>query len=328
MEGRYCVNREKRETLPKIDLHCHLDGSLSKECLQNLLDREITWEELQVEDGCQNLAQYLEKFQLPLESLQTEDGLRRAGYDFIRTVAKENVRYVEVRFAPFLSKEQGLNGEQIMGAVLEGLEKGRKSYQVDYNVIACAMRHHSYEENRKMVDEVRGFYQKGLCAFDLAGNEAAFPMEGFSRLFREIDNMEIPFTIHGGECGSVENVTRAVELGARRIGHGIALRGRDDAIALCREKGVGIEMCPISNLQTKAVKNMEEYPMSEFLKKGLAVTINTDNRTVSNTSISKEIEFVQKNCGITDEQIRQMMRQAVEVSFADDHTKEGLRKIM
>lgn len=321
------MNQDRIKEIPKIDLHCHLDGSLRKECLQELLGRKVDIAELQVEDHCQSLAQYLEKFDLPLSCLQTEAGLKRAGYDFIQNVAQENVKYVEVRFAPALSQRKGLDCETIMGAVLEGLEAGKKEYDVEYNVIACAMRHLSYEENLRMAEEVRGFYGKGLCAFDLAGNEAAFPIEEFSQFLGNIVDMGIPFTIHGGECGRVENVTKAVEYGAKRIGHGIALRGHKDAIEICRDKKIGIEMCPISNLQTKAVRKVEDYPIREFIQKGLLITLNTDNRTVSNTSIEKEIKFVQKNWAVTDEEVLVMMQRAVEVSFAQEQVKQKLRKL-
>lgn len=321
------MTQDQRKQIPKIELHCHLDGSLQKECLQELLGREINRSELQVEDHCQSLAQYLEKFDLPLSCLQSEAGLKRAGYDFIQNVAQENVKYVEVRFAPALSQREGLGCEKIMGAVLEGLSAGKKEYGVEFNVIACAMRHLSYEENLRMAEEVRGFYEHGLCAFDLAGNEAAFPIEQFSKLLGKFRQMDIPFTIHGGECGRVENVVKAVEYGAKRIGHGIALRGQEDAIQMVKEKKIGIEMCPISNLQTKAVKKLEDYPIREFIEKGLFITLNTDNRTVSNTTIDKEIQFVQENFAVTDEEIITMMRRAVEVSFAQEQVKQKLRKM-
>ena len=314
------------EQLPKIELHCHLDGSLSREYVEETLGRKVELSELQVESGCKNLKEYLEKFDLPLECLQTEKGLKEAGYDFIRSLAKENVRYVEVRFAPLLSTAKGLDCEKIMGAVLEGLEEGKRKYKVEYNVIACAMRHHSYEENLRMFDEVKGFYKKGLCALDLAGNEAAFPMKNFEKLFAEAKKMGYEYTIHAGECGSVDNVVDSVLAGAKRVGHGIALSGNPKAIALCKERKTGIEMCPTSNLQTKAVKDIRNYPMREFLDEGLMVTINTDNRTVSGTTLTDEIRLVKEHCNITDEDIITMMKNAVEVSFADEALKERLRK--
>ena len=188
------------------------------------------------------------------------------------------------------------------------------------------MRHHTEEESMEMIKAARKFLGKGLCAVDLAGNEAAFPMKNFEKLFANARELELPFTIHAGECGSVENVVDSVNAGARRIGHGIALKGNKEAMDLCREKKIGIEMCPISNMQTKAVADPADYPIREFLDAGLKVTLNTDNRMVSNSTLAKEIEFVQKNYGITDEEIWKMTENAIEVSFANDEVKQMLLK--
>ena len=314
--------------MPKIDLHCHLDGSLTQACLSELSGREVAIGELQVSEDCQNLAEYLEKFDLPLQYLQTADGLRKASRSFLLDLKKDNVSYVEVRFAPLLSVNEHLNCKQVMEAVLTGLEEAKKECLIPYNVIACAMRHHSTEDSLQMMKDCREFLGNGLCALDLAGNEAAFPMEGFRELFAEAKKMGYPFTLHAGECGSVENVIESVNAGATRIGHGIALRGNSEAIAFCREKKIGIEMCPISNMQTKAVARKEDYPIREFLDAGLLVTLNTDNRMVSNSTIAKEMDFVQNNYGISDEELRKITENAIEVSFAEDEVKQMLWKQM
>jgi len=312
------------EKLPKIDLHCHLDGSISLNCIKNLLQRDVKVSELQVSDDCKSLAEYLDKFDLPLQALQTKSGLQQAGYDFLTEAAKENIKYIEVRFAPMLSVNEQLTCETVIQSVLEGLNEAKKVTGVDYQVITCAMRHHSFEQNMEMIKKARTFLNEGVCAADLAGNEAAFPMIQFKQLFEETYKLGMPFTIHAGECGSIENILDAVLLKSKRIGHGIALRGNKKAMEICKNKRVGIEMCPISNLQTKAVQGKEYYPMKEFLKEGLLVTINTDNRIVSNTTITREIEFVQNNYGITDDEIVQMMKNAVYVSFTKDDFKEKL----
>ena len=314
--------------MPKIDLHCHLDGSLTQALLSELSGREVEISELQVGDDCQNLAEYLEKFDLPLQYLQTAEGLRKASKSFLLDLKKDNISYVEVRFAPLLSVNEHLNCKQVMEAVLTGLEEAKEDCQISYNVIACAMRHHSPEDSLQMMKDCREFLGYGLCALDLAGNEAAFPMENFRELFAEAKNMGYPFTLHAGECGRVENVIESVKAGASRIGHGIALRGNQEAIAFCRERNIAIEMCPISNMQTKAVACKEDYPIREFLDMGLKVTLNTDNRMVSNSTISKEMEFVQKNYGITDEELWEMTENAIEASFAADEVKQMLWKQM
>ena len=313
--------------MPKIDLHCHLDGSLSQQCMEELLGRNVELRELQVEPDCRSLAEYLEKFDLPLSCLQDATGLKAAGYDFMRGVAAEQMNYVEVRFAPLLSCEQGLDSAKVIEAVLAGLNQGKDEFGIDYGVIVCAMRHEREEENLKMLRAAREFLNAGVCAADLAGNEAAFPMNQFMDLFGEARRLEMPFTIHAGECGNAQNIVDAIECGASRIGHGIAMRGRADVMKLCRDKHIGIEMCPISNLQTKAVQSTAEYPMREFLDNGICVTINTDNRMVSGTTIEKEIAFVKENYGITDDEITQMMKTSVDVAFASDDVKHRLWKL-
>lgn len=316
------MNAKEIQKLPKIDLHCHLDGSLNVACVSSLVGREVRLSELQVADDCKDLAEYLEKFNLPLQGLQTAESLKRGAYSFIKDIAAENVRYVEVRFAPLLSTNEGLTPNQVIDAVLEGLARGKKDFGVESNIIASLMRHQSVEENLKMVKVAREYLGNGLCAIDLAGDEASFPMCNFVDLFTYAKTIGLPFTIHAGEQGSIQNVLDAVNCGASRIGHGIALRGNLDAQKILISKGIGIEMCPISNQQTKSVANLSEYPIKEFLDNGLLITINTDNRMVSNTSISKEIHFIQKHFGITDKEIVKMMNNALDVSFATDEQKQ------
>ncbi|XCP86930.1 adenosine deaminase [Roseburia hominis] len=312
----------------KIDLHCHLDGSLSRGCIEELLGRSVCMEELEVSADCQSLAKYLEKFDLPLACLQSCAGLERAGYDFMEQVSADGLDYVEVRFAPLLSTAGGLSCSQVIEAVLAGMELGKQRFGIPYGVIVCAMRHHTEEENLKMLRAARGYLGEGVCGADLAGNEAVFPMHDFISLFRDVKKLGMPFTIHAGECGSSQNIEEAILCGAGRIGHGIAMRGNVRIMELCRSEGIGIEMCPISNLQTKAVRSKAEYPLREFLDQGLKVTINTDNRMVSGTTIEKEIAFVREEYGISGTEVELMMKNAVETAFASDDVKhELLRKL-
>ena len=140
---------------------------------------------------------------------------------------------------------------------------------------------------------------------------------------REAQDLGFPMTVHAGETGNVQNIWDAVNMGAKRIGHGIAMSGREDLKKVCVQKGIGFELCPISNMQTKAATK-ENYPIREFLERGLKVTVNTDNRLVSHTSLTEEIDFLQKNYGLEEREICSLMRNAVEVSFADDKLKEKL----
>lgn len=314
------------EDMPRLDLHCHLDGSLTQGCIETLLGRSVELSQLQADQNCESLKQYLEKFDIPLQCLNTPAGLTAGAYDFMKNIARDRIAYVEVRFAPLLSVTEQMNCNQVIEAVLSGLNRGRDEYGIEYGVIVCAMRHMSVESNREMLKTAREYLGHGVCAADLAGDEAAFPMSLFTDLFSEVKRWEMPFTIHAGECGDAENIRAAVHCGAARIGHGIAMSGHQDIISLCHDKGIGIEMCPISNMQTKAVTDIALYPLREFLDAGLLVTVNTDNRTVSGTSIEEEFRFVRRNIGITDEEVVMMTRNAVDVAFAAADVKHRLLK--
>ncbi len=310
--------------MPRLDLHCHLDGSLSHSFVEDVLGRKVSMEELQVEPDCRNLAEYLAKFSLPFECIQSAEHLKYAGYDFMKSAKADGLDYVEVRFAPVSSCLEGLDVRTVIESVLDGIRRGEEEFGVSCGVIVCAMRNHSEEQNLDMLRTAREFLGEGVCAADLAGDEASYPMRQFRELFQEVKRMGMPFTLHAGECGNAENIVEAIECGARRIGHGVAMSGRADVMKLCGDRQIGIEMCPTSNLQTRAVADYSVYPMREFLDNGLLVTINTDNRTISGTSLEQEIRTVREHCGMTDKDIACMMRNAVEVSFAPDEVKQRL----
>ncbi len=322
------MTKEQLKALPKVELHCHLDGSLSHSLIEKRLGRSVDPSELSVTNDCQSLAEYLEKFDLPGQCIMDREGMEAAGYDVLQTMHRENVVYAEIRFAPMLSVSEHMNAAQTIEALLRGLERGKQDFGVDYNVICCAMRHHSEEMNLSMLKAAREYLGSGVCAADLAGGEAAFPMSGFMNLFAEAKRMGMPFTLHAGECGNAQNIMDSIEAGAARIGHGIAMRGHSDIKKIVKKNHIGIEMCPISNLQTKAVANEAEYPLREFLDEGIAVSINTDNRTVSKTSLTKELEFCQEHYGLTNEEVILVMKNAVDTAFLTEADKDGLYRRM
>ena len=313
--------------MPKIDLHCHLDGSMTQKSISEILGRNVALSEVQVSDDCTSLAEYLSKFDVMMECIQTEAGLKKAAKDFLLGLQEDNVKYVEARFAPALSMNEGMECRQIMEAVLDGLKEASKECGIMYQVIACCMRHHDEQTNLKVLKECREYLGEGLGAVDLAGDEAGFPTKNYYNLFEYARKVDYPFTIHSGECGDVNNILLAAEWGAKRIGHGIAMMGRPDVMKVVADKRMGVEMCPISNYQTKALLPGSTYPIREFANAGVLATINTDNRLVSNTSITKEMEFLNKNFGITMDEAWQYQKNAMEVAFCNDDMKHELWKI-
>ncbi len=321
------MKEEELRAFPKVELHCHLDGSLSRSYLEKCLGRPVSKAEISVSQDCRNLEEYLEKFDLPLSCLHTKEALSGAAEDVLHTMSQENVRYAEIRFAPLKSVTDDLDCAQVIEAVLDGLKKGEEAYGIKSGLIVCTMRGDPKEENYEMLKTAQRYLGKGVCGADLAGAEASYPMTEYRDLFFRVKyELRMPFTIHAGECGNAENIMEALHAGARRIGHGIAMAGHTEIKRMTRVLKAGVEMCPSSNLQTKAVMDLAQYPLREFLREGLLVSINTDNRTVSDTSLTKELRLMQEACGVTDEEIWLLTRNAVQTSFADEEIKKALLK--
>lgn len=313
----------KLADLEKYDLHCHLDGSLStvtirklaEEIGKDLPDETELVKLLQVQPNCTSLKEYLTKFELPLSCLVTKESFRIAVRELLKDAARENVVYMEIRFAPLLSVHEKLSAREIIEGALEGLKDGATLYGVECRLILCGMRHMDVSQNIELVKLAREYLGSGVCAVDLAGDEASFPVKTQTEMFRIAKAVGMPFTIHAGECGSAESIWDAIDLGAVRIGHGIAARKDPELMRYCAEHGICFEMCPISNLQTHAVHSMEEYPLLQFLEAGIPVTVNTDNRTVSDTTITKELELVQEYYKLTYGDLEQLMKNAKAVVF-------------
>ena len=195
------------------------------------------------------------------------------------------------------------------------MERGKEDFQVHYGIIVCAMRNHSEEQNLAMLKCAREYLGEGVCALDLAGDESAFPTAQYRNIFREAKRLGMPYTIHSGETGSLENVREAWELGASRIGHGIALKKAPELMKAYARAGIGVEMCPTSNFQTKAAQSWQDYPLRQFLEEGIKVSVNTDNRTVSGTTMTRELTKVYEQYGRDGELIFTLLRNAAETAF-------------
>lgn len=318
------MNRAQLKALPKVELHCHLDGSLSPEFMSGQLGRKVDKSELSVSMDCKSLNEYLEKFDLPIQVLSTKEAVRDGVVDVMRQAAAENVRYIEIRYDPICLAEAGksMSPEDAVQASIEGLHIGEEKYGIRGNIILCAMRHFDLEKNLSTLTLVKKYLGKGVCALDLAGAEALYPTDGFDEFFATARKMNVPFVIHAGEAAGPESVRAALDFGASRIGHGIAVSGHDDLKQELKEKQIALEMCPTSNFQTKAVK--DKYTLREFLNAGLAVTINTDNRTVSDTTLTKDLELATRLATLSTSELITLEKTAAKASFADAATKQSI----
>ena len=319
-----------------VDLHLHLDGSLTPEDILSLaetagvtlpcVDAESLRPLLQAEPDCKSLAEYLEKFDLPLQVLQTEETICRAVYLLTKHLSEDGLVYGEIRFAPQLHLQKGLTQQQVVAAAVEGLNRAVAEFQIPAQLILCCMRMADNQKaNEETVRVAKNFLGKGVCAVDLAGAEAAFPTENFTDVFALAKALDVPFIIHAGEAAGPESVWQALKLGAKRIGHGV--RSIEDAalVATLGEQKIPLETCFTSNLQTKAVKDAKSYPLQAFLEQGLAVTVNTDNMTVSGTNLVTEYRLLQEAFGLSEEALLQLACNGADGAFLPNKEKEYLK---
>ena len=331
MESNWNEQKEYLATMPKIELHCHLDGSLGIELTQKLLaQRGEEWSKekltyaLQAPMDCESLAEYLKRFDLPNRVLQTPAELQAAAFDVAEQAARERVLYIEVRFAPLFSTAEGMKIGDILEAVQAGLDAAKYTYGIASGILVCGMRGVSMDKNLKMLREAREFFGKGVVGCDLAGDEKAYPAADFEEYFTLAKTLGLPFTIHAGECQSVKNIRDSIDFGAKRIGHGIAMAADAELRKLCANRRIGVELCPTSNLQTKALTNFSEYPFEAFYQAGIPLSINTDNRSVSNTTCTQEYLRLAQRFSLTEEMCRRIYVDSIETSFASDEIKHRL----
>lgn len=323
--------------LPKVDLHVHLDGCVEVQTILDLAEeqgvelpvygREGLLSYVQVTDDCSSLKEYLSKFDFVVPFLQSAEALERVAYEAVRQSAEHHCRYIEVRFAPQLHRRRGLSADETIRHVIAGLRRGEQQFGVKARVIAICMRHHAREDNLEVVEAAAKFVGKGVVAVDLAGDEASYPPELFREVFAVSRERGVPVTIHAGEAAGAENVYEAVvNLGAVRIGHGVRLKENSAILDIIKERRIPLEMCPVSNIQTKAVPDWDAYPIREYFDSGIIVTVNTDNPGVSGTNITKEYEMLADKIGFTLSEIASLILNGVEAAFLEEHEKQALRQ--
>lgn len=318
-----------------IDLHLHLDGSLESGELTELARLSkvslLTTDEnelrhlMTVGETCGSLTEYLEKFALPLQVLQTWPALSRAVSLLLARLERQGLLYAEIRFAPQLHGAKGLSQEDAIRAACEGLAAGCAGRRIRAGLILCCMRGDQTEAaNRETVRLAAAYLGKGVCALDLAGDETHYPTALYSDLLRRARLQQVPLTVHAGEAAGADSVREALEIGALRIGHGIRSAEDPAVMERIRKDKIRLELCYSSNLQTGAAAGLEEYPLRRLLESGLCVTINTDNMTVSGTDLRKEYLRVQRDFGLTESQLQSLAEQGARSSFLPEAERERL----
>ena len=293
------LTRELVHKLPKTDLHVHLDGSvripsiLKMAAQQNIklpaTDEEALAKLIVCGEHTDSLEDYLRGFHIVNMVLQTKEGLRQAAYELAEDAARENVRYMEVRYSPILHTEGGLQLTEISQAVIDGLKDAERDFPIKTGVIICGIRNMDPSTSLQLAELAVAFKNKGVIGFDLAGGEYKNPAIVHKDAFDLARENNLNITIHAGEASGAESISQALHLcGAHRIGHGTRLREDEDLLHYVNDHRIPLEVCIKSNFHTKAVPDNRSHPAGHYIDCGLRVTLNTDNRTISDTTVTDE----------------------------------------
>ena len=320
-------------SLAKTELHCHLDGSLSLLTIRQLaamanIDLPASDEELKhhvtAPAHCENLLDYLEAFDYIRPLLQTKEALTLAAYDVAKQAALENVVYIEVRFAPELSMDQGLTVPETIDAVCEGLRQAQDEFDIVAKALVCGMRQSDQELTSHILAESNQVRDQDFVGFDFAGDEHHYPPQAIDALIQQVKSYNRPMTLHAGECHCPANVVQSMAYGIKRNGHVTLLADEPKLLKEFVKNGVTGELCLTSNLQTKAAATVADFPYLKMKEAQAQISINTDNRTVSDTDLTKEYTLYHRHFQTTPADFYQHNVDAIQASFASDEEKQEL----
>ncbi|HKL88378.1 MAG TPA: adenosine deaminase [Salinibacter sp.] len=322
---------------PKAELHCHLDGSMRLETMLDLAKTqgkmdvlpsdsvEGLRDELRAVEESDTLEAYLAWFQYTIPLLQTKEAIRRSAYELAADNAAENVRYLEVRYSPILHVEEDLSLEEVNKAVLDGLTQAENDLNIRTSLIICGLRDRFESASMRMAEMAVEHKHEGVVAFDLAGGEAGNPPKGHLHAFYHARNNLLNLTIHAGEAWGPDSIRQALfYCGAHRIGHGISLRKDPELMQYFADHRIPLEICPSSNVHTQAVPSLEAHPIETFVRSNIPVTINTDNRLFSRTSVTEELWRVYQHCNLEARDLREIALNGFRYAFLPYRQKQSL----
>ena len=331
------TTEEVIRSVPKVLLHDHLDGGLRTKTIIELA-KELKYKKLPTEDPSElavwfhrgankgNLTEYLQGFEHTCAVMQTKTGLKRVAYEMIEDMKNDGICYVETRFAPVFHTSMGLYHEDIVNAVLTGLEKGKKDFGVGYGLILCGMR--NMKDTLDIAELSVNFRERGVVGFDLAGEEGGYPPKNHIESFHFIQRENFNITIHAGEGFGKESIWQAIQwCGAHRIGHATHLKddfnldsegnviGFGDLAQYVLDKRIPLEICLLSNIHTGAIDKIENHPFGTLFKNKFRVTINTDDRLMSDTTMTKEFLTAIKYFNLNLEDIEKITLNSMKSAF-------------
>ncbi len=314
------------QRLPKADIHCHLDGCVRPRTMLELArDQRVKLPTsklpqltrlLQAGKRTRNLADYLRIFDYTLSVLQDKAALYRVAYELAEDAAEENVRHLEVRFSPILHRRRRLAFEDIVDPVIHGLAAAGRKHNLSTGVIICGIRSMDPRHSMALAELAVAYKGRGVLAFDLAGQEKDYPAKAHRAAFRLVLKKNINSTVHAGEAFGPASIAQALHYcGAHRIGHGTRLREDRDLMQYVNDHRIPLEVCLSSNVQTRAVRSIRQHPFHFYFQQGLRVTLNTDSRLISSTTVSQEIALATRVFRLSPYEVKRIIINGFKSAF-------------
>lgn len=317
---------------PKVELHLHLDCSLSYEVVKEI-NPSVTLDEYTksfiAPPKCNDLADYITRAIKGFELMQTSGQLRLVTLDLFKQLKADHVVYAEIRFAPLQHTLKGMLPVEVVKAVNDAVEDGIQKYGIDAGIILCTLRHYSEAQSMETVELVKKFKGTHVVGFDIAADEAGFPVDNHKKAFRFANNNNINCTAHAGEAKGAQSVWETLNiLHPKRIGHGVRSIEDYQLLAYLKKNNIHLEICPTSNVQTNVVKKMGEHPIDKIYQYGVSLSVNTDARTISNTTLNNEYLLLNRFFDWGVEHFKKCNMEAIAHSFASDDVKKKVSDLI
>jgi adenosine deaminase len=316
--------------LPKIELHLHLDCSLSYEVVKQISPNTTIEEYNQsfiAPPKCNDLADYIKRAIKGFELMQTKEQLKLVTLDLFKQLKNDNVIYAEIRFAPLQHIYQGLSTIEVVEAVNEATKEGIKKYGIEAGIILCTLRHYTEAQSMETVELVNKFKGTYVVGFDIAADEAGYPINNHIKSFKFANDHGIKCTAHAGEAMGAESVWETLKnFHPSRIGHGVRSIEDFKLIDFLKSNDIHLEVCPTSNIQTNVFDKIENHSVNKLYDKGVSMSINTDARTISNVTLTHEYKLLEKIFNWDLDHFKKCNLEAINHSFASEETKDIVRK--
>ncbi|MEO5588982.1 MAG: adenosine deaminase [Gemmatimonadaceae bacterium] len=330
------LTSDQLRRIPKAELHCHLDGSVRPATLLELgreyridlpADSVDALRDYMLVSDAKSLEDYLKRFEVTVSVMQTADAIERIAYELGGDAAADGVRYIEVRNAPILNSRGSLDMGAALEAQLRGLAKAEDEYGIIARSIVCSLRQLKPETSLELAQLAVAYRDQGVVAFDLAGGEAGFPASDHIDAFNYARKHNLAVTIHAGEGDGARSVRDAVhKCGANRLGHATRLIEDPALTQYVNDRRIGLEICLTSNVQTHAAKSYETHPLREYFDRGMNLTLNTDNRLMSGTTLTDEYAFAQRHLGFALDELFTLALNGFELAFLPWEERVALLK--